>query len=100
MQFADGHHDVAVDLEAVFGKWLKETPGGGEGDLAAVTVEEARAGFIFESAYLRGNGRLGDAQLFGGAGKAFQSAYFQESSELFEIHAKGNPVYWLMLDCE
>jgi hypothetical protein len=100
MQFANSHHDVVVDLQAMLGKRLKKTSGSSEGNFSTVAIEEARPGFVFKRANLRRDGGLGHAQLFGCAGKAFQPAYFQESSELFEIHAKGNPVYWLMLDCE
>jgi hypothetical protein len=80
-----------VDLQAVFGERFEKTPGGGEGDFSAVTVEEARSSFIFQRANLRGYSWLGNTQLFGGAGKAFQSAYFQEGSELLEIHLRMNP---------
>ena len=101
MQFANGHHDVAVYLKAMLSKGLKEAPRSGEGNLAAVAVKEACAGFILEGTDLRRDSGLGDAQLFRCARKAFQSAYFQESSQLLEIHAINSPhVVVGSWDCE
>jgi len=48
MQFANGHHDMAVHLQTMFRKRLEDASCRGEGDFAAVAVEEAGAGFILE----------------------------------------------------
>ncbi len=43
LHLADGHHNVLVAFEAVFGERLEEAAGGGEGNLASRAVEELRA---------------------------------------------------------
>src|SRR5262249_3943348 len=65
MQFADGNHDVVMDLEAMFREGLEEASSSGEGDLAAVAIKETRTCLVFERSYLRGDGWLRDAQLLG-----------------------------------
>src|SRR5580698_2877443 len=88
MQLTNRDHDVTVALQAMFGEWLKNFARCREGDFTAVAVEEARAHLIFQGANLRRDRRLSNHELFRGAGKASQTAYFQKGSQLLEIHAR------------
>lgn len=86
MQLTHGDHDVVVTLQAVLGEGLEDASGGREGDLAAIAVEQARTNFSLESTNLGRDCRLRHHQLFSGARKATQTAYFQECSQLLKIH--------------
>jgi hypothetical protein len=80
LHLADGHEDVLVALEAVFGEGLEEAAGGGEGHLASGAVEELRSDPGLERADLRRDSGLGEGQLFSGAGEALVASDLEERS--------------------